>query len=184
MASWGAGTKAHSVCQGHNWAPGGTAGECRAKLRFEENQALSSAHALQTRQVWFIWTARPTSLKYFAYYWTRKRKYCSYFWNINFRCLQQWLRDTVEFNSRYVCKQVNDILQGIGQYKQILYRLRFLPAYQHLEFPSSIFSTQLSFQEWAKSTSRTNWIRMKQKAPETPIQNQARKERKSKEKKK
>lgn len=93
---------------------------------------------------------------------------------INFRCLQQWLRDTVEFNSRYACKPVNDILQGTGQHKQTLYRLRFLPAYQHLEFPSSIFSTQLSFQEWAKSTSRTNWIRMKQKAPETPIQNQAR----------
>lgn len=46
--------------------------------------------------------------------------------------------------------------------------VEIIPAYQQRELPSSIFSTQDSFHEWAKSMSRTSWIRMKQKAPAMP----------------
>lgn len=50
---------------------------------------------------------------------------------------------------------------------------RYLPAYQHLGFPSSIRLTHDSFQEWAKSTNSTSWMRMNKKAPTMPTINQA-----------
>lgn len=44
----------------------------------------------------------------------------------------------------------------------------YVPAYQHLAFPSSAFSSQDWFQECAKSTSRMSWMMMKMKEPTTP----------------
>lgn len=55
---------------------------------------------------------------------------------------------------------------------------RYLPAYQHLGFPSSIRFTHDSLQEWAKSTSSTSWMRMNKKAPAMPTMNQARTQKK------
>ena len=45
--------------------------------------------------------------------------------------------------------------------------------YQNFELPSSIFSTHVSFQAWAKSMSRTNWIIMKRNPPTRPMYIQA-----------
>lgn len=56
---------------------------------------------------------------------------------------------------------------------QLCHSLTHWPAYQPLELPLSILSNQDSFQEWAKSTSSTSWIRMKKKAPPEPTTNHA-----------
>jgi len=57
--------------------------------------------------------------------------------------------------------------------ESLCHSLSHWPPYQHRALPVSILATQDSFQEWAKSTSSTSWIRMKQKAPKQPTMNHA-----------